>query len=84
MNPSGARIVDVTICLCGRLAELIIGSQENPLMYIDVYFRILHAYTIIYSIYLNIGFPILGGLAPPILFCGAVCNPYLLDPKLLL
>ena len=27
-------------------------------MYIDVYFRILHAYTIIYSIYLNIGFPI--------------------------
>ena len=35
------------------------GRQENPLMYIDVYFRILHAYTIIYSIYLNIGFPIL-------------------------
>ena len=34
------------------------GRQENPLMYIDVYFRILHAYTIIYSIYLNIGFPI--------------------------
>ena len=34
--------------------------QENPLMYIDVYFRILHAYTIIYSIYLNIGFPITG------------------------
>ena len=32
--------------------------QENPLMYIDVYFRILHADTIIYSIYLNIGFPI--------------------------
>ena len=28
-----------------------IGRQENPLMYIDVYFRILHAYTIIYSIY---------------------------------
>ena len=35
-----------------------LSTQENPLMYIDVYFRILHAYTIIYSIYLNIGFPI--------------------------
>ena len=23
-------------------------TQENPLIYIDVYFRILHAYTIIY------------------------------------
>ena len=30
MNPSGARIVDVTICLCGRLAELIIGSAHLP------------------------------------------------------
>ena len=28
------------------------------MMYIDAYFRILHAYTIIYPIYLNIGFPI--------------------------
>ena len=37
-----------------------LSTQENPLMYIDVYFRILHAYTIIYSIYLNIGFPIRG------------------------
>ena len=30
MNPSGMRIVDVTICLCGRLAELIIGSAHLP------------------------------------------------------
>ena len=35
-----------------------LSTQENPLMYTDVYFRILHAYTIIFSIYLNIGFPI--------------------------
>ena len=30
MNTSGARIVDVTICFCGRLAELIIGSAHLP------------------------------------------------------
>ena len=28
-----------------------LARQENPLMYIDVYFRILHAYTIIYLKY---------------------------------
>ena len=37
---------------CKLLCEVdAIDGQENPLMYIDVYFRILHAYTIIYSIY---------------------------------
>ena len=46
-EPAPARAIDLLV-------------QENPLMYIGVYFRILHAYTIIYSIYLNIhvGFPI--------------------------
>ena len=47
------------------------GGQENPLMYIDVYFRILHAYTIIYSIYLNIGFPIQEAAAPGPYVAGA-------------
>ena len=30
MNPSGARIVDMTIWFCDRLAELIIGSAHLP------------------------------------------------------
>ena len=30
MNPSGAKTVDMTICFCDRLAELIIGSAHLP------------------------------------------------------
>ena len=30
MNPSRAKTVDMTICFCDRLAELIIGSAHLP------------------------------------------------------